>query len=116
MLVFALAGALCACGGTDPSSPIVPGFLIGTWRTESESHRDAFLRLTATTLEIGTVEGTLERYSVSIVRLTQDDLGELHVIEFEDALGDGGRFELYFDNGTIRLKNQHGMVWRKSSN
>ena len=106
-----ILGATSACGSAEASAPLVPGFLIGTWRTDAQSHRDAFLRLTATTISFGTVEGTIERNTVTSVRRIQDWFGTQYIIEYRDLEGEDYNIGLYFDDQKVRLRNQRQMEW-----
>jgi hypothetical protein len=116
-LCAALIAVVCAgCVASDAAatSSLVPGFLIGTWRTDTESHRNTFLRLTATTIAFGTVEGTVDRNIVEKVTRTQDWFGPLYTIEYRDMEGQEYHLDLYFDDQTLRLRNQRRMEWKWS--
>lgn len=100
-----------ACTSAVASSTLVPGFLIGTWRTDTESHQDAFLRLTATTIAFGTVEDSIERYAVLSVTRTEDWYGELYTIRYRDVAGDEQTISFYYDDQVLKLQNQRRMNW-----
>lgn len=112
--LMVVANSACVATDAAASSSLVPGFLIGTWRTDTESHRDTFLRLTATTIAFGTAEGTVERNVVERVTRTQDWFGPLYTIEYHDMQGEQYHLALYFDDQTLRLKNQRRMEWKWS--
>jgi len=109
-IAFLLMGA-SACATADASSPLVPGFLIGTWRTDTESHQDTFLRLTATTISFGTAEDTIERFAVERVTRTEDWFGPLYTIEYRNLDAEQFQIALYFDDRKVLLRNQRRMEW-----
>jgi hypothetical protein len=113
-IVVIVWGGLACSPAVDASASLVPGFLIGTWRTETESHRDTFLRLTPTTIAFGTAEGTVEWHIVSSVTRTQDATGTLYTINYMEPSGNDFHIEFYFDDQTLRLKNQPQMQWKWS--
>ena len=110
----AIAVSNLACASAPPSSSLIPGFLIGTWRTDTESHADTFLRLTATTIAFGTLEGTIERHAVAYVTRTEDWFGPRYTIAYQNLDGDQYHLDVYFDDQTLRLSNRRQMAWKWS--
>jgi len=113
-VLISVTSAGCVASDAAATSSLVPGFLIGTWRTDTESHRNTFLRLTATTIAFGTAEGTVDRNIVEKVTRTEDWFGPLYTIEYRDAHGEEFHLDLYFDDQTLRLRNQRRMEWKWS--
>jgi len=103
-----------ACSDGPATSSLIPGFLIGTWRTDTESHADTFLRLTATTIAFGTLEGTIERHAVASVSRTIDWFGPRYHIAYQDLAGDQNHLDIYYDDQTLRLSNRRQMKWKWS--
>jgi hypothetical protein len=98
---------------------VIPPELVGTWKTGDARYADRFFELTAhtLTLTLGRGEDGSETYAIRSIKKSQDDRGTLYAVSYmnyaekvEDVLA------FYYDprgGGTIRFKNQPGIVWVK---
>jgi hypothetical protein len=106
---------LTACGS--PDAVRLPAALIGTWTTNNPDYEGRFFTLTPDRITLGVGDGVTESYRIVAVRETRDKEGLLYTMEYADQAQGSHSMAFYFDaggGGTVRLKNQLQMRWRKS--
>jgi hypothetical protein len=115
LVCILLAGTFSACAEGATTVPL-PAVLKGRWETDAPAYADRFFELTGTSLIIGTGGGNSERSTIVKVRRAVDKVGVVYSIEYLDPAGARNRMAFYFEGnagGTIRLKNQQGIVWKQ---
>lgn len=115
-VLLMLLGAAAGCGAVDEIIPL-PSALEGTWTTDDERYEGRFFELTRTSVVIGTGDGRASSYPIAAVILTDDEQGRaIHVVEYLDGAMTH-TMAFYFSTaepgGTVRMKNQPTIVWRK---
>ena len=116
-VLLIMLGVVAGCGPVDQVIPM-PSPLVGTWTTDDARYEGRFFELTRTALVIGTGDGRAKRYPIATVLLTDDEQGRaVHVVEYVDGATTHS-MAFYFSSaepeGTVRMKNQPTIVWRKS--
>jgi hypothetical protein len=115
VLALVIVCLLVGCGaGRTPAS--VPPELHGTWRTEARGYEDRFFTLSATSIAIGTGNGSVNAYPVRTLARAAD--GMLYSLSYVNE-PEGADDTLFFyytpeNGGTIRFKNQANLVWKRT--
>jgi len=117
VLAIALLGIGAACSGE--GGPVVPfpQELAGRWETDAPAYAGRFLQLSSDELLIGTGPATVERYHLDRVHRLESGESILYTIEYSDDDGDEYDIGFYYDSqrgGSLRMRNQRDMVWRKA--
>jgi hypothetical protein len=96
-----------------------PNELVGIWETSAAKYADRFLKIDTDTITFGTGGGNFETYAIKKVKkkVSPEEGGILFTIYYEIEEGDVYTFTFYYSpegEGTIRLKNQRQIVWKKT--
>ncbi len=105
---------LVSCAGSGTTVPLPDG-MVGRWETQAEAYADRSFELSATTIVLGTGDGTYARSAISRVSRVSDENGVRYIIEYVNAAGERSSMRVHFDaaTGAIRFYNQPELVWRK---
>jgi hypothetical protein len=92
--------------------------IMGLWRTDAQEYADRSFEITKDRIAFGIGEGKFKNYSIKKIHVKQStqDKSRLYTIYYEDSDGEGYTFAFYYyheNGGTIRLKNQKQMEWKK---
>ena len=90
--------------------------LWGVWTTSEPRYKDRSFEITKDLIILGT--GVASGDSCSIKKIEKEDQGtkRLYVIYYDTSEGDEQQFSFYYSTkkgGTIRLKNQKDIVWKR---
>ena len=90
--------------------------LRGVWTTTDARYKDRSFEVTKDMIILET--GVASNDSCHITKIEKEDQGtkRLYVIHYDTSSGDEQQFSFYYspkDGGTIRLKNQKDIVWKK---
>jgi len=114
LMIVAVAAAASGCGLGGES--MVPDELIGTWKTTAPAYADRVLRLSRTTIVFETAVKDGAAHPIERVDKAREQGAVLYTIAYEDAVDQ--EFSFYYDpagGGTITLKNQRQVQWKRES-
>lgn len=109
----------CFFGCQSKDSPTVPGELAGVWKTSAPKYKGCYFELTQDSIIFANVSlSARTNNSISKIEKLQRSGNQIfYTIHYEDREGLGYKFSFFYDpsrGGTLRLKNQRGVVWRKA--
>jgi hypothetical protein len=93
--------------------------LVGIWETTAHKYADRFLKIDTDTITFGTGEGNVEIYTIKKLKMEKapEERSVLYTIYYDNEEGDEYTFAFYYSSergGTIRLKHQKHIVWKKT--
>jgi hypothetical protein len=113
-LAVVMMGAVAAAGCEAGGDTVMPGELIGTWRTTAPAYADRSLHLSSTTIAFGSDDGAESAHPIRRVLHVREHGQLLYTITYTDPLDQTVSF--YYDpadGGTITLKNQRKFQWKR---
>lgn len=108
----------CFFGCQSKDSTTVPGELVGVWKTSAPKYKGCYFELTQDSIIFANVPlSARTNNSISKIEKLHGSGKEIfYTIHYEDREGLGYKFSFFYDpsrGGTLRLKNQRGVVWGK---
>jgi hypothetical protein len=114
LAALGLALALLACSGKTYKT--VPDPLIGVWMANSSKYEDRYLELRRSELVLGTGEGTTSSHRVLKVKETQENSQTVYTVYYHGEAGEEVlTFQFNAAAGTIQIKNQKDIIWKKGT-
>jgi hypothetical protein len=112
-----LSALLSACQSKGKAA--VPNDLIGVWETRDPDYADRPFEITADEVIFVTGEKSFDTYPITKIGMEKDlkEQRTLYIICYKVSARQEYKFSFYYDpvnQGTIRFKNQKGMVWTKA--
>jgi hypothetical protein len=120
-LVLVLMILTIFCGWHCGYEKFAPNELVGLWETSAPKYADRFLKIDTDTITFGIGGGNIEIYTIKKLKMKEalDERSVLYTIYYDNEEGDEYTFTFYYSperGGTIRLKHQSQIVWKKQSN
>ena len=116
LLAFIVFTCFFGCQSRD--STTVPGELVGVWKTSAPKYKGCYFELTQDSIIFANIPlSAKNNNSVSkIEKIHRKGKPILYTIHYEDREGLEYKFSFFYDplrGGTIRLKTQRQIVWKK---
>jgi hypothetical protein len=109
---------IAGCQSQEPV--IVPGELVGVWRTFNEKYEDRYFEFRAETLVVGMGGGQSVTHAIRAIAVDLDQ--DLYRVSYRnsDEDNDDETFSFYFtkrsEGGVIRFEHQPNIAWRRKAN
>lgn len=100
---------------------VAPNELVGVWKTSAPKYTDRFLKIDTATITFGIGGGNIKIYAIKKLKMKEAPEGRsiLYTIYYDNGEGGENTFAFYYSpdgGGTIRLKHQRQIVWKRQRN
>jgi len=118
IVVLSTFSLLFGCQPREPAD--IPDELLGVWKTCAPKYKRCFFEIkkdSITFVNRDFLEGP-DINTVVKIEITKKEKQILYTIHYEKMKGEEYKFPFYYDTsegGTIRLKNQKEIEWRKAN-